>query len=141
MKYRECLRTSTNVWRSLCDPGDHFAIIANLWRMAFVSPFSIHSPLVRPALHSKHHNNDRDCLRTDTNGWRSFAIITNSWRTAFVSTFAIYSPQCESSITDDFQRSYCGGLGLRVVVRIIALVLFMVRVMVGVRVIMVLRSG
>ena len=43
--------------------------------------------------------NDRECLRTATNVWRSFAIITNSWRTAFVSPFAIYSPQCETSIT------------------------------------------
>ena len=42
--------------------------------------------------------NDRECLRTATNVWRSFAIIANSWRTAFVSPFAIYSPQCETSI-------------------------------------------
>ena len=43
--------------------------------------------------HSKHHKNDRECLRTATNVWRSFA------GTAFVSPFAIYSPQCETSIT------------------------------------------
>ena len=41
----------------------------------------------------------------------------------------------------DFQPSKCGGLGLRVMVRIGAWVMATVRVMVGVRVIILLRSG
>ena len=35
---RECLRTPTNVWRSFCDHCDW-------WRIAFVSPFALYSPL------------------------------------------------------------------------------------------------
>ena len=35
MNDRECLRTPTNVWRSFCD----------WWRIAFVSPFALYSPL------------------------------------------------------------------------------------------------
>ena len=38
MNDRECLRTPTNVWRSFCDHCDW-------WRIAFVSPFALYSPL------------------------------------------------------------------------------------------------
>ena len=38
MNDRECLRTPTNVWRSFCDH-------CNWWRIAFVSPFALYSPL------------------------------------------------------------------------------------------------
>ena len=34
----ECLRTTTHIWRSFCDHCDW-------WRIAFVSPFAIYSPL------------------------------------------------------------------------------------------------
>ena len=44
---------------------------------------------VRVALYSQRHTNDRECLRTPTNIWRSFC---DWWRIAFVSPFAIYSP-------------------------------------------------
>ena len=38
MNDRECLRTPTNIWRSFCDHCDW-------WRIAFVRPFAIYSPL------------------------------------------------------------------------------------------------
>ena len=59
------------VWLGLYEhlrmSGDHFAIIANWWRIAF----SIYSPLCEPSWYSQHHMNDRECLRTHTNFWRS----------------------------------------------------------------------
>ena len=36
--------------------------------------------------------NDRECLRTPTNVWRSFRDHCDWWRIAFVSPFALYSP-------------------------------------------------
>ena len=71
MKYRECLRTSTNVWRSLCDPGDHFAIIANWWRMAFVIPFAIHSPYIR---HTFATGNIRNTTKTTANAYEQLRM-------------------------------------------------------------------
>ena len=38
------------------------------------------------------HTNDRECLRTPTNTWRSFCDHCDWCRIAFVSPFAIYSP-------------------------------------------------
>ena len=88
---RECLRTSTNVWRSLCD---HCELMANCIRKPIRHTFATGETSITFETPQK----DRECLRTATNVWRSFAIITNSWRTALVSPFAIYSPQCETSI-------------------------------------------
>ena len=93
MNDRECLRTSTNVWRSLCDNCELMDnCIRKPIRHTFVTG-ETSIPFETP-------QNDRECLRTATNVWRSFAIITNSWRTAFVSPFAIYSPQCETNIME-----------------------------------------
>ena len=47
---------------------------------------------VRLAQYSQRHTNDRECLRTPTNIWRSFCDHCDWWRIAFVSPFAIYSP-------------------------------------------------
>ena len=91
MNDRECLRTSTNVWRSLCD---HCELMAYCIRKPIRHIFATGETSIT----FETPQNDRECLRTATNVWRSFAIITNSWRTAFVSPFAIYSPQCETSI-------------------------------------------
>ena len=88
MNDRECIRTSTNVWRSLCD---HCELMANCIRKPIRHTFAtgetsitFETPQKRP--------------RMLTNSYECLAIITNSWRTAFVSPFAIYSPQCETSI-------------------------------------------
>ena len=91
MNDRECSRTSTNVWRSLCD---HCELLANCNRKPIRHTFATGDTSIT----FDTPQNDRECLRTATNVWRSFAIIAKSWRTAFVSPFAIYSPQCETSI-------------------------------------------
>ena len=91
MNDRECSRTSTNVWRSLCD---HCELLANCNRKPIRHTFATGGTSIT----FETPQNDRECLRTATNVWRSFAIIAKSWRTAFVSPFAIYSPQCETSI-------------------------------------------
>ena len=95
MNDRECLRTSTNVWRSLFD---HCELMANCIRKPIRHTFAtgetsiiFETPQKRP--------------RMLTNSYECLAIITNSWRTAFVSPFAIYSPQCETSI---MLVSHCG---------------------------------
>ena len=47
-KKKSWLRRCANAYehlRLLRISGDHFAIIANWWRIAFVSPFAIYSPL------------------------------------------------------------------------------------------------
>ena len=93
MNDRECLRTSTNVWGSLCD---HCELMANCIRKPIRHTFATCETSIT---FETPHKNDRECLRTATYVWRSFTIITNSWRTAFVSPFAIYVPQCETSIT------------------------------------------
>ena len=98
MNDRECLRTSTNLWRSLCD---HCELMANCIRKPIRHTFAtaetsitFETPQKRP--------------RMLTNSYECLAIIcdiTNSWRTAFVSPFAKYSPQCETSI---ILFSHCG---------------------------------
>ena len=62
---------TTNAYEHLRMSGDHFAIIANWWRIAFVSTFAIYSPLCETAWYSQHHMNDRECLQTPRNVWRS----------------------------------------------------------------------
>ena len=42
--------TTANAYEHLRMSDDHFAIIANCWRIAFVSPFAIHSPLCETML-------------------------------------------------------------------------------------------
>ena len=98
MNDRECLRTSTNVWRSLCD---HCELMANCIRKPIRHTFATGETSIT----FEHHTIDRECLPTATNVWRSFAIITNSWRTAFASPFAIHSPQCETSKTEKKKSS------------------------------------
>ena len=88
----ECLAITLRSWRSLCD---HCELMANGIRKPIRHTFATGETTIT----FETPQNDRECLRTATNVWRSFAIITNSWRTAFVSPFAIYSPQCESGIT------------------------------------------
>ena len=90
MNGRECLRTSTNVWRSLCD---HCELMANCIRKPIRHTFAtgetsitFETPQKRP--------------RMLTNSYECLATITNSWRTAFISPFAIYSPQCGTSISE-----------------------------------------
>ena len=97
MNDREFLRTSTNVWRSLCD---HCELMANCIRKPIRHTFATGETSITFETPQKRPRS----FRTATNVWRSFAIITNSLRTAFVSPFAIYSPQCETSITRKFRN-------------------------------------
>ena len=87
--------TIANTYEHLRMSGDHFAIIAKWWRMAFVSPFAIYSPLSETNI-TFATPDERPRMLTNT--YECLAIIANWWRIAFISPFAIYSPQCETSI-------------------------------------------
>ena len=47
---RNTPRTTANAYEHLRMSGKHFAIIANWWRIAFVSPFAIYSPLCESSI-------------------------------------------------------------------------------------------
>ena len=58
--------TTANAYEHLRMSGDHFVIIANLWRIAFVSPFAIYSPLCESSINMEMEQHRRTGLFFDT---------------------------------------------------------------------------
>ena len=94
MNDRECLRTSTNVWRSLCD---HCELMANCIRKPIRHTFAtgetrmtFETPQKRPRMLT----NSDECLAISCDHYEFTANCIRK-------PFAIYSPQCETSISED----------------------------------------
>ena len=98
MNDRACLRTSTNVWRSLCD---HCELMANCIRKPIRHTFAtdetnitFETPQKRPRMLT----NSNECLTIIIDHYESMANC--------IRPFATYSPQCETSISHSHIGSY-----------------------------------
>ena len=127
MNDRECLRTSTNVWRSLCD---HCELMANCIRKPIRHAFATGET-------SKTFETPQKRPRMLTNSYECLAIICDHcifMANCIRNPFAIYSPQCEASITTEAAEAYLH-------IRLLLCVLFVICVMLTIFILRMAKLG